>query len=175
MKIEELTSNTLTIIYRRSLLDGIGYFLAGGPLLAIAIYVAGWGWSQNPNGEYSGAASVFLVLLEIGSLAGAIYFLSTIFDRMTYSFDKASDMFLLRGRKSFFKRWSIGGAVSGISNISCEITGTDENTNSEIYLTYHVAGAPAETLRCGTGELRDDEAITDTIKTFLALGGQKRC
>ncbi|MEO5509007.1 MAG: hypothetical protein ABIS27_00070, partial [Longimicrobiales bacterium] len=110
----------------------------------------------------------FIELLGIGLLVGATYFLSTMFDKTTYSFDKTADGFVIEGRKSVFNRWSIFGTVSGVSEIVCHVTGDLETFNSEVYLTYAAHGAALQTRKCGTGEIDEDQAIANTIRQFLS-------
>lgn len=170
MQIVESSAHTLTLVYKRSLADATVYLLVGAPLFAIAVYVAGWGWGwpRTATGGYSVGVSVFLILLELGLVAGAVFFLSTMFDRTTYRFDRSIDAFSVVGRKSIFNRWSIDGRVSGIQSISCEVTGEVETINSEIHLRYQDVEGVMKTRKCGTGEITDDQAITESIRQFLA-------
>ena len=169
MEIAELTSETLTIVSRRSWLGVLGYLLMGAPLLGLAVYIPVWGWYETAVPEYAAYAPLFLIVLEILSLAGGFFFIASAFDVTVYHFDKAQDSFLIRGRKLLFKRWATSGPMSSITGVSCEVRGDAESTHSEICLTYRSFGVVTETLRCGTGEAREDASITDTIRTFLGL------
>lgn len=167
MKIEK-SSSVLSIHYTRSLADGVVYFLMGAPLLALGLFITGWGWSwgRQENGHYAVATVVFIELLGIGLLMGATYFLSTMFDTMTFRFDKSNDRFLISGRKSIFNHWSLSGPVSGIRDVVCEVTGDVETFNSDLYLTFTEDGAALQTRKCGTGEITEDQEITNAIKQF---------
>lgn len=169
MEIAELSSETLTIVSRRSWAGVLGYLLMGAPLLGLAVYIPGWGWYERAVPEYAAYAPLFLVVLEILALAGAFFLIASAFDTTVYHFDRAQDSFLIRGRKLLFKRWAVSGPMSSISSVSCEVRGDAESTHSEICLSYRSFGVVTETLKCGTGEVSEDESITDTIRTFLGL------
>ena len=169
MEIQELTSNTLTIVFKRSWLSRLYYLFSGAVLLAVAIYIAGWGWYVPAKGEYAAYAPLFLVCFEIFLVVGSFFFITSAFDAATYRFDKLEDQFFVRRRKYAFKRWATAGPVSGITSVACEVRRSDDDSHSEIYLTYRNYGVSTETLKCGTGEVAEDEAITDTIKTFIEL------
>lgn len=172
-EIKELSSNNLHIIYKRDWFSRIIYLIPTILFFALAFYVLIWGRHEVPTGEYAALAPVFLVLLVIGSLAAGLFFLSSIFDATNYYFDKKEDKFQLKGRRYFFRRWSVEGSASEIISVSCEVTGIDEETHSEIFLKYCYYGNVTETLRCGTGETSEDINIADTIETFLRLGNKK--
>ncbi|HEX8139279.1 MAG TPA: hypothetical protein VF544_17080 [Pyrinomonadaceae bacterium] len=154
---------------KRSWLSRLGYLLMGAPLVVLAVYIPGWGWYEAAVPEYAAYAPLFLIVLEILSLAGAFLFIASAFDVTVYRFDKAQDSFLIRGRKLLFKRWAASGPMSSITGVSCEVRGDAESSHSEICLTYRSFGVVTETLRCGTGEAGEDESIADTIRTFLGL------
>jgi len=166
-EIKELSSSTLNIIYKRSWFNRIINLIPTVLFLALAIYILIWGRHEVPTGEFSAFAPAFLVLLAIGLLVGGLFFLSSVFDAISYHFDKTEDKFHIKGRRYFLKRWAVEGLVSEIISISCEIYGQDEHTNSEIYVKYYYYGTVTETLKCGTGEVSEDSFIADIIETFL--------
>ncbi len=48
-----------------------------------------------------------------------------------------------------------------------EVTKTDDNTTSEIYLKFRCYANVTETLKCGTRNVSEDNNITDIIERFL--------
>ena len=100
-------------------------------------------------------------------LAGAFWFLSQVFDRISYDFDKRTDAFQISGRRRLYKKIKIEGAVSEILAVSCEIYGRDEGANSEIFLKRRYLGSVTETVKCGTWDDVEDVHITECIEMFL--------
>ncbi len=172
-EIKELSSDTLKMIYKRDWFNRIMYLIPTVMFFGLAFYVLIWGRHEVPTGEYSAFAPVFLVVMTVGSLAAGLVFVSSVFDVTNYYFDKKGDKFQLKGRRYLYRRWMVEGSISEIISVSCEIYGADENTHSEIFLKYRYYGNVTETLKCGTGEPREDDNIADTIETFLGLGNKK--
>ncbi len=166
-KIVESSACVLNIVYTRSLINKIIYGTAAAAMLAPAVMFLIWDPKPEPDAQYPEFAPIFLLLLEIFLLSGSAFFLSSVFDATDYLFDRTADKFYLKGRRNFFRKWTIEGAVSDITGVSCEIYGQDENTDSEIFLKYRIYASVAETVKCGTGEEIEDGIITDYIKNFI--------
>ena len=166
-EIKESSANILTIIYTRSWLNRIFYLIPAIMFLGFAVCLVIWFNETVESAVKPAFAPVLLVVFIIGFLAGGIIFLSSVFDRTTYHFDKIKGEFRLNGRRNFIRKWSVEGSPGDIINISYEITGQDENTVSEIYLKYRFYGSVVETIKCGTGEEIEDDIITAYIKGFL--------
>ena len=137
--------------------------------LGFAVCLVIWFNNAVETAEKPEFAPVFLVVMIIGLAIGGVVFLSSVFDRTTYHFDKTKDEFRLGGRRNFIRKWSVEGSLGDIIGISYEITGQDEYTSSEIYLKYRFYGSVVETVKCGTGEEVEDDVITAHIEGFLEL------
>ena len=159
----------LTIIYKRSRTNRLIYLIPAMMFLSFAVCIVIWFKEAVETAEIPAFAPIFLVLLIIGLVVGGVTFLSSVFDRTTYHFDKTKDEFRLGGRRNFIRKWSAEGSLADIIGISYEITGQDENTSSEIYLKYRFYGSVVETVKCGTGEVIEDDIITAHIEGFLEL------
>ncbi len=167
--IEELSNDVLRIKYRRSWLGKIVSSGAAAVALAFAVGILVWGAGDVSTAKYPAFAAPFLVIMEIVSLAAAFLLFSQVFDRISYNFDKTADVFVIKNQRFLFKRRETTGMVSEIVGISYEISGSDENTSSEIYLKFRPYGNTIETLKCGTRDISEDNHIADTIERFLKL------
>jgi len=166
-EILESSINDLKIIYKRSLTSRIIYSALALMFLSVAAFTFFGNVKPEPDAEYPDFALIALLLIGTLMLAFSLLFFAAVFDTANYYFDKTADKFYLTGRRNFFRKWAVEGAVSDIIGVSCEIYGNDESRSSEIFLKYSFSGTLAETIKCGTGENTEDEIIADYIKSFL--------
>ena len=166
-EIEELSNDVLRISYRRGWFGKICNLGAGIFALAFAVLILVWGAGDISTAKYPAFATPFLMLMELASLMAAFFLISRVFDVICYNFDKTTDKFCVRGQKYFFKRQVSEGAVSEIVGVSHEVFETDDHTSSEICLKFRLYGSVVETLKCGTGDVGEDNHIADMIERFL--------
>ena len=165
--LKEYSDDILAIDYRRSWLDRIIHLAAGISLLAPVVIIFLPGVDLTPVNGCEAFVPPFLIILVIGLLTGAFWFLSQVFDRIGYDFDKRADVFQISGHRYLYKKIKAVGAVSEIVGVSCEVYGRDEETSSEIFFKYRCFGSGTESVKCGTTDEAEDVLIVDCIERFL--------
>lgn len=166
MQISE-TFNRLDIVYTGKRADKIIQSLAAAALFLCAAFFLICDVTPDKNSRHPEFLPIFMLLMAAFLLAAGLFFLAKLFETNSYFFDKTVDKFYLHGRKSFFRRWAVEGAVSDITGVSYKTFGRDVNTWSEIFLTYRFCGSETETIKCGTGVKSEDGIITEYIKKFI--------
>ncbi len=161
------SADTLDITNNGKWLDKILHSFAAAALLVPLVVFFICDHKLKADAPYPEFAPIVGLIIGIVLLFFGTWFLSKVFESNSYYFDKTADKFYLKGRKEFFKKWAVEGAVSDITGVSYQIFGQDEKTYSEIFLTYRFYGSVTETIKCGTGDETEDDIITFRIQSFI--------
>ncbi|MEP7038732.1 MAG: hypothetical protein ABI891_10330 [Acidobacteriota bacterium] len=161
------SADTLDITNNGNWFDKITHLIVAAMFLPFGAVLLVFDHKPTADAQYPKFAPIVGLIIGIVLLFFGTWFLSKVFESNSYYFDKTADKFYLKGRRDFFKKWAVEGAVSDITGVSYQIFGQDEKTYSEIFLTYRFYASVTETAKCGTGDEVEDDIITTHIKNFI--------